>query len=114
MNIALMNVKITFQKNETVTDRIGNHTNAWADYYSCRAAVSGENTSRKGSEDEAAGTTVDHSNTDFTVRCCDKVKGIKSDEYRIIFGDEIYDIVGIDHMQYKRKHYKFRCRKARR
>lgn len=42
MDIALMNVRITFQKNEVVTDKIGNHKNAWSDFYSCYATVSGE------------------------------------------------------------------------
>ena len=34
MNITAMNVKITFQKNNVVIDKIGNHTNKWVDYYS--------------------------------------------------------------------------------
>ena len=29
MNITAMNVKITFQKNDVVIDKIGNHTNKW-------------------------------------------------------------------------------------
>ena len=114
MDIAGMNVKIKFQKNSLVTDHIGNHTNAWTDYYSCHASVSGENGSANGGEDEAAGMTVDHSHTDFTVRCCRLVNAITQDEYRIIFENEIYNIIGIDHMQYKGKAYKFRCRKERR
>ena len=47
MDIALMNVRITFQKNEVVTDKIGNHKNAWSDFYSCYATVSGEGGSEK-------------------------------------------------------------------
>ena len=42
MDIALLNVRIIFQKNETVVDRFGNHKNEWTDYYSCHATVSGE------------------------------------------------------------------------
>ena len=34
-------------------------------------------------------------------------------EYRVLFGGEIYDLIGLDHMNYKRKSYKLRCRKAR-
>ena len=40
MDVAAMNVRIMFQKNETVSDAIGNHTNRWADYYSCHATIS--------------------------------------------------------------------------
>lgn len=114
MDIGLLNVKITFQKNAVVTDAIGNHTNAWEDYYSCHATVSGENGSKNGGEDESAGTTVDHANIDFTVRWCGKTSCITSDGYRVLFDGELYDIVGIDHMNYKRKSIKFRCRKVRR
>ena len=32
MNIAGLNVRIMIQKNETVTDRIGNHKSVWTDY----------------------------------------------------------------------------------
>ena len=31
MDIALLNTKITIQKNAVVTDSIGNHTNVWTD-----------------------------------------------------------------------------------
>lgn len=47
MEVALLNVRITFQKNEVVTDAIGNHKNRWTDYYSCHATVSGESGSEK-------------------------------------------------------------------
>ena len=42
MDIALLNVRITFQKNEVVVDDIGNHRNAWTDIYSCYSTVNGE------------------------------------------------------------------------
>ena len=31
MNVALLNVRITVQKNEVVVDSIGNHKNTWTD-----------------------------------------------------------------------------------
>ena len=42
MDIALLNVKITVQKNETVVVAIGNHKNNLTDYHTCFATVSGE------------------------------------------------------------------------
>ena len=54
MNVAMLNERVTFQKNEVVTDRIGNHTNAWTDYYTCTATISGEN----GREEEDTGQTA--------------------------------------------------------
>ena len=34
MDIAAMNVRVVFQENRTVTDKIGNHKNVWEDCYS--------------------------------------------------------------------------------
>lgn len=113
MDIPSMNIKITFQKNTVTPDSIGNHLLTWNDYYSCHAAVSGENRTGSGSESENAGMVTEHPNTDFTVRYCEKVKEITADGYRIVFGDEVYNITGIDHMQYRHRAYKFRCRKER-
>lgn len=33
MNIGLLSVRITVQKSTTQTDSIGNHMNAWQEYY---------------------------------------------------------------------------------
>ncbi|MCD8075158.1 MAG: phage head closure protein [Lachnospiraceae bacterium] len=113
MEVALLNVKVTFQKHEVVTDDIGNHTNDWTDYYSCFATAGGED-SVKSTEGETAATTTDHSGISFTVRCCKATSVINSTEYRVIFGDEIYNILSVDHMNFKRKSLKVRCEKERR
>ena len=110
MRIAMLNEKVTFQKNEVQTDRIGNHTNAWNDYYTCSATISGES----GREEEDAGQTVEHPYMNVTVRWCRKAAAVCEDGYRIIFHGEIYNIVGVDHFSYTKKALKFRCRKAER
>lgn len=74
MDIALLNVKITIQKSEVITDSIGNHRNAWTDFYTCFAIVSGEG----GSEKSVAGLIVDDSDISFTVRYCKKLSVIDS------------------------------------
>ena len=114
MDIALFNTVIMIQKNAVVTDSIGNHTTAWTDCYSCHATISGENSSSKGGEDTEAGTVVDHSGIDFTVRFCAAVSAVNITEYRVLYAGELYDIIGIDHMNNKRKCVKLRCRKVRR
>ena len=108
MDIAMLNEKVTFQKNGVVTDRIGNHTNAWTDYYTCSATISGEN----GREEQDAGRTVEHPDMSVTIRWCRKAAAITEDGYRILFHGQLYDIIGIDHFSYKKKALKFRCRKA--
>lgn len=114
MKISLMNIKILFQKNTISSDAIGNRISEWADCYSCHATASGENTGAKGIEDEAAGMTVAHPGIDFTVRWCKALSGITTDGYRIIFDGDIYNIIGIDHMNFKKKSIKFRCHREER
>lgn len=110
MEIALLNVRIMFQKNSVTVDAIGNHKNGWADEYSCYATVSGEG----GTEKQTAGTTVDDADLAFTIRYCRQAAQITTDGYQIMFGGEIYNILSIDHMNYKKKALKFKCQKVRR
>ena len=37
MDISKLRSRITIQHSEVVTDAIGNHTNAWVDFWSCAA-----------------------------------------------------------------------------
>ncbi|MDD4370425.1 MAG: phage head closure protein [Anaerostipes sp.] len=110
MDIALLNVRVVFQKSTVVVDAIGNHKNEWTEVYSCYATVSGEN----GKEATAAGITVDDSDLSFSVRYCRKVAEINNTKYRVLFGEEIYNILSVDHMNYRNKSVKFKCQKVRR
>lgn len=110
MNVALMNLRITFQKNAVVTDAIGNHKNAWEDYFSCYATISSES----GAETETAGQTIPQANGAFTVRYCKETAAVTSDGYRIRCGDALYNITYIDHQNNKRKSLKFWVQKVRR
>lgn len=111
MNAALLNVRVLFQTSTVETDDIGNHTAAWRDYYSCHATVSGE-AHKDTSEKEEAGLTVDKAEISFTVRYCRETAAVTSTRYRVLFNGEIYEILNIDHMNFKRKSLKFKCRKA--
>ena len=110
MDITLLNVKIVIQKNSVVVDRIGNHKNEWTDYYSCYATVSGESPS----ENTDAGTVVDNSKIDFTIRYCKSVSAVDSTDYRVMYGSEVYNILGIDHKNFKKRSVKLKCQKVRR
>ena len=113
MNIALLNKRILIEKQETVTDRIGNHKNEWTPYHECYATISGEG-DKSGGEVSDVGTMVDHADCYVTVRWCKALAGITSTNYRIVMDDEIYDILSIDHFSYKKEVLKFRCQKVRR
>lgn len=110
MNIALMNIRIIFQKNSVITDAIGNHRNAWEDHFSCHATINGE----RGSENETAGQTVSNGRCAFTVRWCRETAAVTETEYRIRCGDDLYNITSIDHQNNKRKSLKFWVQKVRR
>ena len=110
MDVAALNVRVTFQVNETVTDRYGNHKNVWTDYYSCYATISGET----GKEQAVVGETVENTDMNVTVRYSSETATITSTGYRTVFTNELYDILAVDHLNYKKNALKFRCRKVRR
>ncbi len=110
MNIAVLNVRIFITKQTAVTDTIGNHRNVWEEYYTCYATVSAESPK----EMSEAGLIVDDSVVDFTIRWCKVASMITSTGFRVQMYDELYDITGVDHMNYKKKSIKLHCRKVRR
>ena len=110
MDIALLNRKVTVQKNTVVVDDIGNHVSKWDDFYSCYATISGESPN----ESTSVGTVVDNTKADFSVRCCKAVSEVTPDGYRVVYNGEIYNILGIDHQNFKKKSVKLKCQKARR
>lgn len=99
MNIAGLRVRITIQKNETVTDRYGNHKSVWQDYFTCWATAVTSGLSS--SEDEAAGHTVEADRLDMTVRWSSETAAVDSKGYRILLGDRIYNILSIDEMGFR-------------
>lgn len=109
MNIALMNVRIEIQRNTVSTDRYGNHKNVWEPYLSCYATVSGETPS----EETEAGLVIDDSRVDFTIRWCRASSAVTSTGYRVLFKDEAYNILGVNHMNCKNRAVKLLCQRER-
>lgn len=109
MDIALLNQKVTFQKSEVVTDEIGNRKSGWSDYFTCHATISGEG----GDEVYAAGTVIDKADMAVTVRYCKKTAAIKPTGFRLMHAGDAYNILAVDHLSYKRKAVKFKCKKER-
>lgn len=106
MNIAGLRVRITIQQNSTKIDAIGNRTSEWADYFSCWATAS----TGGGSESEEAGHTVEGDTLSFTVRWSSETAAVNSKQYRILLGDRIYNITGIDDMGFRHNSRKFQTR----
>ncbi|MCH3997924.1 MAG: phage head closure protein [Lachnospiraceae bacterium] len=109
MNIAAMNLRITFQKQVVETDEYGNHTNSTADYITCWATASGS-----GTETDAAGTTNSEESIDFTTRWCKALSEVTSDHYRIIADGKLYNILYVNPMGYKHNSLKFHCERVKR
>ena len=110
MKISDLNIKITFQKKSVEYDEDGIGVSNWEDFYHCHAYASFQG---KG-EEIFVGMEVDHSEIAFTVRHQRKLEKLDTDGYRIVFHNEIYNILSIDHMNYKRRYLKFRCKKVMR
>ncbi len=104
MKIGEMRVRIMIQKSETQTDKYGNHKSAWSDYFPCWAtAVSGGNSQ----ETEEAATTQEDDKLDLTVRWCSETAAVNSKQYRILIGERIYNITGINEMGFRHNSRKF-------
>ena len=104
MDVAALRSKVTFQKNETVTDQIGNHRSVWIDYFPCWATASDQT----GDESEEASQTKEKERIDFTVRYCSDTAAVTSKGYRILLGDQIYNIKHVDDMAFKKNSRKFK------
>ena len=100
MNIAGLRVRITIQKNETVTDKYGNHKAVWQDYFTCWATAVTSGLSSK--EEETAGHTVETDRLDITVRWSSETAAVDSKQYRILLNGRIYNILSIDEMGFRR------------
>lgn len=109
MDIAALNLRITFQKQVVEKDEYGNHTTKQADYITCWATASGS-----GTETDAAGTTNPKETIDFTTRWCKALSEVTSDGYRIIADGKLYNILYVNPMGYKHNSLKFHCELVKR
>ncbi|MFM1524764.1 MULTISPECIES: phage head closure protein [Helcococcus] len=110
MKISLLNEKIIIKKFEVVIDEIGNHTSNWTDYYTCFATISKESPL----ENTEAGNIWDSSKIDFTIRYTKILENLDSTKYRVYFKNNIYEIKGIDHMNFNKKSIKIHCQRIER
>ena len=112
MNIAGLRVRITIQKNNTVTDQYGNHKSVWQDYFTCWATAT--RSGKSAEETQEAGHTQEADRLDITVRWSSETAAVNSKQYRVLLDGRIYDILGIDEMGFRRNSRKFFCRLSER
>lgn len=109
MDIGRMNERITFEKNTTVADKVGNHVNTWEEYFSCFAYASTYEAEEKDSE-----VTTEQRTVTFHVRYCSELKNLTSTGFRVRFHGEVYNIASVDMMNYQRREIRLLCRKEAR
>lgn len=108
MKISLLNERIILQKINIKVDEIGNHRSTWIDFFKVYAGVSKESPV----EMTSAGNVWDETKVDFTIRYCKEIEDITSRSHRVLFKNSIYNIKGIDHMNYKKKLIKLHCERT--
>lgn len=104
-----LNERITIQQSKHMTDKVGNHRNAWVDYYTCFAYASTYEAAEEDGE-----VTAEQKSVVFTVRWCSEVNKLTSTGFRVLFRGELYDITSVDPMNYNKKITKLHCRLERR
>lgn len=107
MNISGLRVRITIQKNDTVTDKYGNHKSAWTDYFSCWATATMSGKSAEETQD--AGHTQEADRLDITVRWSSETAAVNSKQYRVLVNGRPYNILGIDDMGFRHNSRKLFC-----
>ena len=110
MKVSRFNKTVTFQKNSSASDNIGNRKNEWTDYYTCKGSV----TNSGGNEVRDAGVIVNNIGISVTIRYCKKAALIDETHYRVGLDGELYNIESIDHFSYRHQALKFKCEKVRR
>ena len=106
--ISRMNERITIQRSETVIDRYQNHSNTWADHYSCYAYAS---TYEK--DEVESKITKEERQISFEVRYCSELKDISSTGYRVLFHGEAYNIEAVDMMNYQKRRIQLKCKREK-
>lgn len=104
-----LNERITIQQSKHMTDKVGNHRNAWVDYYTCFAYASTHEATEEDGE-----VTAEQKSVVFTVRWCSEVNKLTSTGFRVLFRGELYDIRSVDPMNFNKKTTKLHCRLERR
>lgn len=110
MDISKLRSRITIQQAVVQKDAIGNHTNAWVDFWSCTAYAN----LASGKEYGAAGQTLGSDTLVFEVRWCERLRDLDSTKFRILFGGSIYNIVTVDDVQFRHEKLKLTAQRERR
>ena len=99
--------KIEIQKNAPYQDSIGNPKSNWEKFREIYAYVNG----LSGNEYWEAAVVHAEKTLDIVTRWKPFFKDMNSKNYRVIFENEVYNIVSIDNIQFKNNTVKMRVQK---
>lgn len=108
--IERLNEHVMFQQQTIEPDQYGNRRTVWTDYFTCSAYA---DTFSK-DETAPAATTNEQRQITFQCRYCSELAPVTSSEYRAIFRGDVYNILSVDMMNYRKKMLKFKCQKVER
>lgn len=110
MRISGLNKKIEVQKKEIAADDIGNRIESWASYHQGFCRVDSQMVHEK----DGVVTVIDDSKMTFILRWCQKLSKMNAQNYRVFFLGSIYNIIGLDIMNFKNKNIKLYCQRSER
>lgn len=108
MRISGLNQRIELQKKEIITDEIGNRIESWEIYHLGFCKVD----SQLVHESNGIATVIDDGKMSFILRWCQKLSEMNAQNYRVFFLGSIYNIIGIDSMNFKHKTIKLHCQRS--
>ena len=110
MDISKLRSRITIQQAVVQKDAIGNHINAWEDFWSCAAYAN----LASGKESGAAGQTLGSDSLVFEGRWCERLRYLDATRFRILFGGAVYNITCVDDVQFRHEQLKLTAQRERR
>ena len=107
--IARRNCRITFQQRTVAVDQYKNHTSTWTDYFTCSAYADTQGSTTQSAQESGNAVVSEKKNVTFECRWCPELETVNSTGFRILFGEEAYNILSVDPMNYQRKTIRFAC-----
>lgn len=108
MQLSDFNQRITIQKGVIHPDFYG-EDHSFSDFYSCFTSVKEKSLA----ENVRDGNLVQDEILEFSVRDCSKLKELSSDAFQILFKEQIYDILAIDHDQFKGRYLRITAKRRK-
>lgn len=106
MNASMLKNRIIIQKKTSAVNDIGQISEQWDDLMVCYAYAN----RLSGQELIIAAANGQQDVVTFTVRYCNALAGLNSNDYRVVFMGRIFNILTVDNVQFLNVEIKLRCR----